>query len=140
MIINITEIATKMSSDDKKKWTTCFNSKFDEFITDLKTLYPDDKDFKILKNSFNLLKIASENKPLELFIKYGTSFEQHVKTKNENFFLEHDYDNVISQESNFTDDLIKKLKSYWKDMNDQNKDIIWKYLTLFFTIKNKVVS
>ena len=127
-------------SNEKQKWVSCFNSKFDEFINDLKTLYPEDKDFKMLKNSFNLLKMANESKPLELFIKYGASFEQHVKSKNENFFLEHTYDNVIKEESNFTDELIKKLKSYWKDLNDDNKEIIWKYLTLFFTIKNKVIG
>lgn len=121
-----------------KKWFDCFNTKFNEFVSDLISIYPSDKDFKLLKNSFNLLRLADTKKPFELFIRYADIYENHIITRDETFFLQHDFNDVIKTESNFTDELMKKLKSYWKEMSTENKDIIWNYLNLFFSIKNKV--
>ena len=122
------------------KWIAIFNNKFDEFVKDLIILYPDDKDFKMLKHSFNLMKLADDKKPFELFARYGEKFEKQVQTKDERFFLDHTYDDAVVNESNFTEDLVNKLKSYWKDMSEDDKEIIWKYLGLFFGLKNKIYS
>lgn len=124
----------------QNKWIECFNTKFDEFVKDLIMLYPDDKDFKMLKNSFNLVKLADVKKPYELFQKYSEDFEPYVMKRDESFFLNHDYSTVVKDETNFTDDLINKLKSYWSTLNEDNKKIIWDYLTLFFTLKKKINS
>ena len=40
------------------KWIDCFNDKFEEFLKDLIICFPDDKDFKMFKHSFNLLKMV----------------------------------------------------------------------------------
>ena len=71
----------------QNKWIDCFNTKFDEFVKDLILLYPDDKDFKMLKNSFNLVKLADTKKPYELFQKYSSDFEQYVMNRDEAFFF-----------------------------------------------------
>jgi hypothetical protein len=124
-----------MSGD---KWLKCFNDKFEEFVKELIELYPDDKDFKILKNSFNLLKMADFRKPFSLFIVYSVDYESYVMNKDETFFLNHDYDEIKQGDSNFTDTLMMKLKGYWKTLTEENKEIIWKYLTLFFSLKTKI--
>lgn len=130
--------ATKSAGNDK--WISIFNSKFEEFVKDLITLYPDDKDFKMMKNSFNLMKLADDKKPFELFSRYGGSFEKQVQTKDESFFLDHSYTDAVDNESNFTEELVNKLKSYWRDMADNDKEVIWQYLGLFFGLKNKINS
>ena len=124
----------------QNKWIDCFNTKFEEFVKDLILLYPDDKDFKMLKNSFNLVKLADIKKPYELFQRYSSDFEEYVMKRDESFFLNHDYTDVVKDETNFTDELIKKLKTYWKTLNEDNKKVIWDYLTLFFTLKKKINS
>tara|TARA_Y100000401_G_C8230513_1_gene177870 strand:+ start:284 stop:685 length:402 start_codon:yes stop_codon:yes gene_type:complete len=128
------------SSGANDKWIAIFNSKFDEFVKDLISLFPNDKDFKLLKNSFNLMKLADDKKPFELFARYSQNFEKQVQAKDERFFLDHDYEDVVTKESNFTEDLVNKLKSYWKVMSEEDKEIIWKYLGLFFGLKNKIYS
>ena len=130
--------ATKSAGNDK--WISIFNSKFEEFVKDLITLYPNDKDFKMMKNSFNLMKLADDKKPFELFARYGGNFEKQVQTKDESFFLDHSYTDAVENESNFTEDLVNKLKSYWRDMGDNDKEVIWQYLGLFFGLKNKIYS
>ena len=120
------------------KWIAIFNAKFEEFVKDLITIFPDDKDFKLLKNSFGLMKLADENKPFELFSKYGAHFEIEVKNRDENFFLNHSYKEVVDSESNFTEDIVNKLKNYWKDMGPDDKKAVWDYLTLFFELKKRV--
>ena len=125
---------------DKKKWVTMFNNKFEEFIKDLILLYPGDQDFTAAKYSFNMLKIADEYKPHILFREYGTRYEKYVFDKNEEFFLNHDYTDELKNAPNFTDDIIYKLKSYWKDMNNDNREIIWKYLEVLYKLNSKINS
>lgn len=120
------------------KWIECFNTKFEEFIKDLIQLYPEDKDFKLLKNSFSLLKMADKKKPYMLFKLYSVQYEGFVLKRDEDFFMNHNYTDIVQGETNFTTDLMMKLKSYWKTLTEDNKDTIWKYLTLFFQIKTKI--
>ena len=121
-----------------KKCIDIFNQKFEEFIKDMIAVFPHDKDFKMMKNSFNLLKMADDKKPFEIFAKYSPRFEEPVKNRDESFFLSSSYDDIRTQETNLTDELIDKLKSYWRNLNEENKDTIWKYLDVFFKLKTKI--
>lgn len=123
-----------------KKWIDVFNQKFEEFIKDMILIYPEDKDFKLMKNSFNILKLADEKKPFEMFAKFGSKFEEPVKSRDEDFFLSNTYSDIRAEESNLTDDLIDKLKGYWKNLSDDNKEAIWKYLEIFFKLKKTLLS
>jgi hypothetical protein len=120
------------------KWVDIFNSKFEELVKDLIEIFPEDKDFKLLKSSFSLLKLADKTKPFELFVSYGGEFDNVILTRDETFFLNHDFENIVGGDRNFTDELMKKLKGYWCTLNDKNKDIIWQYLTLFHQLKKKI--
>lgn len=123
-----------------KKWIDVFNQKFEEFIKDMILIYPDDKDFKLMKNSFNLLKLADDKKPFEMFSKFGAKFEEPVLSRDEQFFLSNSYSDIRAEESNLTDDLINKLKGYWTNLSEDNKEAIWKYLEIFFKLKNTLLS
>ena len=122
------------------KWIECFNTKFEEFVKDLIQLYPEDKDFKLLKNSFSLLKMADFKKPYSLFVTYSVQYEDSVINRDEEFFLKHSYEDIVQTETNFTDELMNKLKTYWQSLTTENKETVWKYLTLFFQIKKKLNS
>lgn len=123
-----------------KKWIAVFNQKFEEFIKDMILIYPGDKDFKLMKNSFNLLKLADDKKPFEMFVRFGSGFEQPVKDRDEQFFMTNDYNEITAQESNLTQELISKLKNYWTDLTEDNREAIWKYLEIFFKLKNTIIT
>jgi hypothetical protein len=82
--------------------------------------------------------MADAKKPYALFAVYSVDYEAFVLNRDENFFINHNFRNIVDSDTNFTDELMMKLKSYWKTISDENKEIIWKYLTLFYQIKNKL--
>tara|TARA_Y100000816_G_C25998150_1_gene521422 strand:+ start:501 stop:902 length:402 start_codon:yes stop_codon:yes gene_type:complete len=128
------------------KWIDCFNDKFEEFLKDLIICFPDDKDFKMFKHSFNLLKMVDKKQSIRFFRVYGPKYKEHINNKSEQFFLEHEfkeeieYVQTLNSESNenITNQLMIKLKSYWKNLNNENKEVIWKYLQLLYKLDEKI--
>lgn len=113
------------------KLLNIFNTQLSEFILELIKIFPQDKDFRAFKNGFNLLKLADEKKPLELFYKgmVDNGFDEKIKTKNEDFFLTNNYNKIINDvdDDNINDKLINKLKNYWNDLTVDNKNTVWTY-------------
>lgn len=130
--------------DDAKKWTNVFNEKFVEFTTDLIELFPDDKDFKMCKQSFNLLKLVDEREPVRKFRMYAAKYEDRIMKKDEQFLLEHDFDEEINMTppptgTNISVDILMKLKNYWKCMAPENKETVWSYLILLYKVNARIV-
>ena len=125
---------------DNKKWVNVFNEKFSEFIKDLIETFPDDKDFKLCKQSFTLLQMVDEKKPVEMFQIYAMKYKERIMNKEENFFLKHDFKEELerSDDPNFSVELLLKLKQCWKTLEQKNKDVIWSYLELLYKIENKI--
>jgi hypothetical protein len=125
---------------DNKKWVNVFNEKFSEFIKDLIETFPDDKDFKLCKQSFTLLQMVDEKKPAEMFQIYAMKYKERIMNKEENFFLKHDFKEELekSDDPNFSVELLLKLKQCWKTLEQKNKDVIWSYLELLYKIENRI--
>lgn len=125
---------------DNKKWVNVFNEKFSEFIKDLIETFPDDKDFKLCKQSFTLLQMVDEKKPAEMFQIYAMKYKERITNKEENFFLKHEFKEELekSYDPNFSVELLLKLKQCWKTLEQKNKDVIWSYLELLYKIENKI--
>ena len=126
---------------DNKKWVSVFNAKFTEFIKDLIETFPDDKDFKLCKQSFSLLQMVDEKKPVEMFQIYAMKYKERIMNKEEGFFLNHDFKEELenSHDPNFSVDLLLKLKQCWKSLEKKNKDVIWSYLELLYKVNAKIV-
>lgn len=127
---------------DNKKWVNVFNEKFSEFIKDLIETFPDDKDFKLCKQSFTLLQMVDDKKPVEMFQIYAMKYKERIMNKEESFFLKHDFKEELenSHDPNFSVELLLKLKQCWKTLEQKNKDVIWSYLELLYKIENKISS
>lgn len=125
---------------DNRKWVNVFNEKFSEFIKDLIETFPDDKDFKLCKQSFTLLQMVDEKKPVEMFQIYAMKYKERITNKEENFFLTHDFKEELdgSDDPNFSVELLLKLKQCWKTLEQKNKNVIWSYLELLYKVENKI--
>lgn len=125
---------------DNKKWVNVFNEKFSEFIKDLIETFPDDKDFKLCKQSFTLLQMVDEKKPVEMFQIYAMKYKEKIMNKEESFFLKHDFKEELSSsdDQNFSVELLLKLRECWKNLEQKNKDVIWSYLELLYKVENKI--
>jgi hypothetical protein len=125
--------------EDVNKWASVFNEKFEEFVKDLIVSFPNDKDFKLLKNSFSLLKMVDPMKPNQMFKRYVYKYKDQIVERDETFFMNHDFKyEMDSSESNFSLDILIKLKFYWNGLAIENKTIIWSYLSLLYKIDEKI--
>lgn len=128
------------------KYYEMFNTALENFINDLIKTFPEDNDFKLFKGTIKLLKLASTKKPLELFnLGLTDEYKQNIRDRNENFFLENDYTDVLNNnelkiDDNVNNDLIIKLKNYWKDLNEENRETVWNYFTILLRLCDKVLE
>jgi hypothetical protein len=127
-----------MNNMNKSKYYQLFNNKMTEFIKDLINVFPEDKDFKLFKNSFDLLKLNKEDQPCKVFSSVIQKFKDQILNKDENFFLKRDYNDVMEVDPDVTTSLIDKLKNYWIELGN-DKEIIWNYLILLIKISDKCI-
>ena len=122
---------------DKKVFYDLFNSKVDEFLRDLSNTFPDIKQFTQFKTAFTLMKNLDEKKPQAIFNNYVyASYGKQIKERDEQFFMETNFP-IKSQREDYWLEFINNLRSIWKDLNDDNKNVIWTYLQLLVKLNEK---
>jgi len=116
-----------------------FNLKFEEFLTDLVETYPEETDLQAMRNMLDWsIKFLGVRVPQEMFntcvaIPYGDK----IMKKNEDFFLEEcDYSNKQYVDIN----IVNKLKSKWRGLSPDNKEVVWKYMHVLMLINNKCLK
>ena len=133
--------------ENNTRFYEIFNKKLQELLNDLIVVFPDDKDFKLFKNSVRLITLADVKKPLQMFkLSLTDEYKKNIEERNTDFFLNNDYSDVLNNDiikQSMNDDdvnkkLINKLKGYWKDLNDNNRDTIWTYFNILLKLSNKI--
>ena len=113
-----------------------FITQLQNFIDDLILLYPSDNDFKVFKNGIGLLNRTNPRKIVTLFREYIDRYEERIMSRDETFFLQNDYSEIEKTENIL--ESMNKLKNYWKDLNDSNKEKVWKYFELLIKLSKMV--
>jgi hypothetical protein len=114
-----------------------FNITFNEFIEDISSLFPEDSDFTLYKTALKTAisldkKLAYNTFNTQVIEKYSTQ----ILNRDETFFLEHQY-SIVNIKKEYSS-IIDKIKSYWSSMNEENKNIVWKYLKVLILLSNKI--
>lgn len=121
----------------KQLYIQTFNNKMDEFFKDLINVFPNDKDLKLAKSAFNLSKLNNVELPCKIFYKAIYNYKDNILKKNENFFLENDYNDLVIDDIDITSQLIQKIKDNWKSLNNKDKECVWTYLILLYRLADK---
>ncbi len=138
---------SKEEKTERTKYYNMFNTTLENLIKDLIQTFPNDSDFKMFKVAFSVFKVANFKKPLDLYyLSLTDEYKQNIRDKNDEFFLDNDYSDVLSNREviknipndDFSTKLIKKLKKYWTDLNDENKEMVWKYFLVLLQISEHV--
>lgn len=122
-----------------------FNDRVDEFFKDVIEGFPKTvefqnviSEFKTLKSGFAFLKTADPKKPQQVFRDYVLStYRDKIVNRDESFFICKDDFDISSSRKEYWMDFIGKIKLAWSSMDDNNKDIIWKYFKLLVLISDK---
>ena len=119
---------------------TAFNNLLIQFNDELITLFPEDTEFKMSKNALSLLKSANPRKLATLVISHLNMYSEKILERDEKFFLENDYSEINKEVSDINkfSSIIGKLKKYWLELSDTNKEAIWKYLNTLLALSKKI--
>ena len=123
-----------------KTLLSAFNNTLDKFSCEIISTYPQEKEFVLFKNAIKLVQKVNPRKVLSLFIEYIDPYKVKILEKDESFFLNANYSNVISKANANKKNawnLIDRIKVYWKDMSDTNKEVMWNYFIVLITLSYK---
>jgi len=109
-----------------------FNAKLVDFLEDLKQTFPNVPEFQFYDNITRICIMASKEKPLDIFKKnVELPFGKSIDDKDESFILSQDFSEADQA-------FVKMLKVIWKDLDDDNKNSVWKHVQLLLAISRKM--
>ena len=114
-----------------------FNRVIKELCEDLARAYPSDDFFNF---AGALLATYNSLSPCTCIEKFYTrvniSYGDKILSKNEDFFINHDYKDEISRKP-FLDKIISRLQNYWKEMVADDKETVIKYMSTLIKLAKK---
>lgn len=117
-----------------------FNKTLMEFIEDLIFICPDIPDLRVFHSTARLCNNLDEKFSLGLFSACVTvPYKDLIFNKDEQFFLKENYNEYQPYMLQYGTDLniVEKLKSIWKELDDENKEKVWKYLQALIILNNR---
>jgi hypothetical protein len=123
----------------KKSFLVAFNKQLKELIDKLNIMIPNNEDLEFAKNMFHVPIMTKENIYLVHFYEHAKPHEEHIMTKNEDFFINFD----ISELFHVTPDLSDKhneAKHIWSNFDPQSKNALWQYVQVLFKLAKKYYS
>ena len=121
-------------------YLTAFNNLIFKFTDDLIETFPEENDFKVYKRALTILKAANAKKMCVIFKSYSHIYKQKILSRDESFFLANEYSEIkqANEDENTVEQVINKLKLYWKELSDENKQKIWKYLETLIKLSDLI--
>lgn len=117
-----------------------FNDTIEEFLADLIKVFPEDDDMRLYQLGLKGLRFASPNMVCQEFHQAVTvPYYEKINARDEQFFMEHDFTEVKEDVQDGIRILTKTL-NYWKSMNDNDKEAVWKYLKVLCVLSKKVIA
>ncbi len=117
--------------------TKKFNLTIINLIDDLLLVFPNFNNLKLFKEKLNIIIKFNPKKPIEYFKNTVYKFNEQIKTKNEQFFLDKTYDNditVVESDREWALDEVLNIKTLWKELNTENKETIWTYFNILIKL------
>lgn len=121
-------------------YLTAFNNLVIKFSEDLILVFPDENDFKVYKRGIEMLNSANAKKICQLFKNYSSLYRKNIENKEEEFFLNNDYNGIINnlEKKEGIENIINKLKCCWGELSDSNKEKIWEYLNSLLKLSDLI--
>jgi hypothetical protein len=111
-----------------------FNEILSEFILKMIATFPDEKKLRTYYRAFTISKGYNIQMPLQLFMGGCMSFEEQIKARDANFFLNRPtfVNKMVNCSSSFSDDT--GIKNHWINLNDNTKNSIWEYIQTLYVM------
>ena len=121
------------------QYLSAFNNLVIKFNDDLITTFPEENDFKVYKRAIEFINSKNNKKICSLFKNYMILYRKKILEKDESFFLNNDYVDIVkNSQSEGVEKIILKLKNYWTTLSETNKASIWEYLISLIKLSDLV--
>ena len=127
----------------KKALLTAFNNHFIEFVNDIASVFPDNKDIKLSKNVLITLKSANARLIIRIWKEYVSDpYCEQIENEDISFFIEKDYTSDVSYiESNgYIKKAIDRLREPIRNMGSENQEKSMKYIKNLTKLANLYFS
>jgi hypothetical protein len=108
-----------------------FNEHFTEFVNDIHSIFPDDNDILLAKNSFTAIRKANPKLIIKIWRTYIVSkYQDVIEEGNIDFFINKDYTNDLVDTGNTRQitDAIDRLRNPIKLMTSEDQAKTMKYI------------
>ena len=108
------------------------------FIDELDSAFPENKDIMIFKEKFNMLKSINSQLIIDYFIQFIYPHKQRIMSQDDNFFLEGGGQEEIKDKNGLN--MRDNLRNLWTtQMSEENKTVVWKYFRTFILLIEKYI-
>ena len=110
---------------------TAFNDHFVEFVTDIQSVFPEDHDILVAKNSLLAIRKANPKMIVKIWNTYIVGkYRSEIESGNLDFFINKDYssDFVNANNSEKIIEAIDRFRQPIKNMSEENKTKSIKYI------------
>jgi hypothetical protein len=111
---------------------SAFNEHFLEFVGDIQSVFPEDRDILVAKNSLIAIKKANPKMIIKIWNTFIVSkYRTEIENGDINFFINKDYSNDLSgvqQEQSKITQAIDRLREPVKQMTKENQQKTMKYI------------
>lgn len=115
-----------------------FNDTLVELVDDLIRVFPQDSDFRMYKLALQGAMIADNDMVHSIFRERVCKiYGERIIARDEQFFVNNNYAEM-KQEFSQADQLITKLKNCWSSLNEQQREVIWKYLRVLVLLDRRI--
>jgi hypothetical protein len=120
----------------KQDFVTRFNDTSMSFMKDLIASFPDIKEFVQFKSALSVMCNMCPRKPCKMFkVNIRVPFGEMIQAKDEAFFINN---RLVEEDDNPWLDFIQRLQRLWQTLGEEDKAIVWKYMTVLCLLNQKV--
>jgi len=121
-----------MNQIDKSQITKAFNKHFFEFIDDVLSIYPESKEIRVARQSFDTFRNLNPVSIVKVWYKFiYDPYKDAILAGNVDFFVNKDYYSDINGNSEHIDAVMEKIdrvKELVSSMSPENKTHSAKYI------------
>ena len=116
---------------DKKKLIHLFIKHFNEFIEDIESVFPEDREIAVLKDFLELYSMVNKTALIYIWNRYvSIPYRREIEAKNFDFFIDKDWDHDLryTNQKDAISNKLSHIKNCVRNMEDINKLKSLKYV------------
>lgn len=120
----------------KKILVDAFFNTYEDFMSQMIAVYPDDRDFPLYKSGLGMFRRVNPAIIVGKTWKWVSKFEGQIRARDESFFLKYDYSSDTEGEEPL-EQTLEKLRSMWLELNEHNRKVVWDYVNIIMELARR---